>query len=245
MITEPREMPALPETVAVLGLPLHLCPDYGEWVRSRRPHGTHIVTLNAEMAMLAERTPQLATVLHQADLIVPDGAGVVFYLWLRRKKQRRCPGIELAAQLIEQLGHEGNPQPIVLFGAAPGVAEQAGNQWRSRFPHLTIHTQHGYLTDAEKEAFADQLTNLNPALVLVGLGVPRQEYWIADHRDRCPQATWIGVGGSFDIWAGTKQRAPRWLRDKHLEWLYRLYKEPWRWRRMLVLPHFALRSLLP
>ena len=78
---------------------------------------------------------------------------------------------------------------------------------------------------------------------MVGLGVPRQEFWIAQHRHLCPQATWIGVGGSFDIWAGIKSRAPVWLRDNHLEWLYRLYQEPWRWRRMMALPEFALKAI--
>ena len=77
----------------------------------------------------------------------------------------------------------------------------------------------------------------------MGLGVPRQEYWIRQHRHLCPHAIWIGVGGSFDIWSGVKTRAPRWLRENHLEWLYRLYQEPWRWRRMLALPQFFLKAL--
>jgi N-acetylglucosaminyldiphosphoundecaprenol N-acetyl-beta-D-mannosaminyltransferase len=78
----------------------------------------------------------------------------------------------------------------------------------------------------------------------VGLGVPRQELWIAQHRYLCPQAIWIGVGGSFDIWSGTKNRAPAWLGKNNLEWLYRLYQEPWRWRRMLALPEFALKAFV-
>ncbi|TVQ51635.1 MAG: WecB/TagA/CpsF family glycosyltransferase [Spirulina sp. DLM2.Bin59] len=244
MLTQPI-LPAPPERVSVLGLPLHLSPDYAQWWRSRPQAGTHIITLNAEMAMLAERTPELAQILHRADLIVPDGAGVIFYLRLRRKKQRRCPGIELAAQLIEELGRDPQPRTLVFFGAAPGVADTAAQRWRSRFPRLTIHAQHGYLNPQEQGDFAQQLAQWQPDLILVGLGVPRQEYWITQHRHYCPHATWIGIGGSFDIWAGTKQRAPRWLRENHLEWLYRLYQEPWRWRRMLVLPHFAWRSLWP
>ena len=88
------------------------------------------------------------------------------------------------------------------------------------------------------------MEKLQPKIIFVGLGVPRQEIWIREHRHLCPQATWIGVGGSFDIWAGVKLRAPGWLRDNNLEWLYRLYKEPWRWRRMLVLPQFAFKALV-
>ena len=78
----------------------------------------------------------------------------------------------------------------------------------------------------------------------MGLGVPRQELWIAQNRHLCPNSTWIGVGGSFDIWSETKERAPQWLCDNNLEWTYRLYQEPWRWKRMMALPHFAWRALV-
>ncbi|NEO87986.1 MAG: WecB/TagA/CpsF family glycosyltransferase, partial [Spirulina sp. SIO3F2] len=214
-------------------------------VRSRLETGksTHIVTLNAEMAMLADQTPELAQVIQQAELVVPDGAGVVFYLKLRRYTQARCPGIELAASLIEAIGQAQKPWKILFYGAAPGVAEQAAQFWRDRFPQLQIWAQHGYLDTDQAAAFQTQLAAEQPQLILVGLGVPRQEYWITQHRHLCPQATWVGVGGSFDIWAGVKLRAPMWLRENNLEWLYRLYKEPWRWRRMLVLPQFAWAAL--
>jgi N-acetylglucosaminyldiphosphoundecaprenol N-acetyl-beta-D-mannosaminyltransferase len=99
--------------------------------------------------------------------------------------------------------------------------------------------QHGYLKPEDEAAIALTLQRLQPKLILVGMGVPRQEFWIDRHRHLCPQSIWIGVGGSFDIWAGLKVRAPRWIQRAHLEWAYRLYQEPWRWRRMLALPHFA------
>ncbi|MGB0561362.1 MAG: WecB/TagA/CpsF family glycosyltransferase [Spirulinaceae cyanobacterium] len=243
----PREQsPAPPlETQSVFTLPIHLCTDYTAWVRSRLEsgQGTHIVTLNAEMAMLADQTPRLAAVLQNAELVVPDGAGVVFYLKLRRYSQARCPGIELAASVIEAMGRAAEPGKIVFYGAAPGIAEQAAQRWRDRYPQLEIIAQHGYLNEAQAAEFAEFLATAQPQLVLVGLGVPRQEYWITEHRQHCPQATWIGVGGSFDIWAGLKLRAPAWLRENNLEWCYRLYKEPWRWRRMLVLPKFAWAAL--
>ncbi|HEY9835334.1 MAG TPA: WecB/TagA/CpsF family glycosyltransferase, partial [Vampirovibrionales bacterium] len=76
-----------------------------------------------------------------------------------------------------------------------------------------------------------------------GLGVPRQEFWIRENRHLCPEAIWVGVGGSFDIWSGQKERAPVWLQRLQMEWAYRLYQEPWRWRRMLALPQFAWISL--
>ena len=103
---------------------------------------------------------------------------------------------------------------------------------------------HGFLDEAAIAQQQQQLAAIQPEIILVGLGVPRQEYWIEQHRHLCPNALWIGVGGSFDIWSGTKDRAPEWFCKNNLEWLYRLYQEPWRWRRMLALPYFVWRSLL-
>ncbi len=228
---------------SVLGLPVHLMDDYAGWLRSRIKQGigTHVVTLNAEMTMQAEHHATLAKIIRQAELVIPDGAGVVLYLRLLfRQGVRRCPGIELAESLLNE-----TEARLFFYGGAPGVAQTAAATWQQRVPSLSIvGTQHGYLAPEEVEKFKKTLTQLQPQLILVGLGVPRQELWIAQHRYLCPQATWIGVGGSFDIWAGVKSRAPAWLADNHLEWLYRLYQEPWRWRRMLALPQFARKALV-
>lgn len=235
-----------PPTVSVLGLPLHVLNDYSGWLLDRiyQKHGGHVVTLNAEMAMQAEKTPQLIETIRHADLVIPDGAGVVLYLKLLGRKAQRCPGIELAETLLTQMGHD-RLGSVFFYGGAPGVAEQAAQVWQQRSPGLTFAgVQHGFLTSEEQIAFKQQLQDLQPQLILVGLGVPRQEFWIAEHRHLCPKAIWIGVGGSFDIWAGTKTRAPGWLRNNNLEWLYRLYQEPWRWKRMMALPQFAWRSLI-
>ncbi|KGF73617.1 UDP-N-acetyl-D-mannosaminuronic acid transferase [Neosynechococcus sphagnicola sy1] len=236
-----------PATFPVLGIPLHLLENYAAWLaaRLRQHQGGHVVTLNAEMAMQAEKTPELAQVIRQAELVIPDGAGVVLYLKLYGHHVQRSPGIELAEALIQDLGHQGQGHSVFFFGAAPGVADKAAQVWQHRLPNLAIAgSQHGFLSQEDQPAFRQTLQALQPSLILVGLGVPRQEYWIAEHRALCPHAIWIGVGGSLDIWAGTKERAPKWLREHHLEWVYRLYQEPWRWRRMLALPHFAWKALL-
>jgi N-acetylglucosaminyldiphosphoundecaprenol N-acetyl-beta-D-mannosaminyltransferase len=228
---------------SVLGLPVHLTDDYASWVRSRikQSMGTHVVTLNAEMIMQAEHNATLAGIIRQAELVIPDGAGVVLYSRLLfRQPIQRCPGIELAESLLSN-----TKARVFFFGGAPGVAETAAAIWQKQVPNLSIvGTQHGYLSPEELEAFKQTLSQLQLQLILVGLGVPRQELWIAQHRFLCPQATWIGVGGSFDVWAGVKSRAPAWLANNHLEWLYRLYQEPWRWRRMLALPQFAGKALV-
>lgn len=230
-------------TVTILGSPVHLHSDYSHWLRSQlnQKQGLHVVTLNAEMTMQAQRNPQLAQAIHNAELVIPDGAGVVLYLKLIGQSRKRQPGIELAQNLISQL----SPQETVFcYGGKPEVIQQAARNLRQQYPQLNLSgVYHGYLSDNEHQQLLQELDQKQPAVILVGLGVPRQELWIQRHRHHCPQAIWIGVGGSFDIWAGVKPRAPKWMGDNHLEWAYRLYQEPWRWRRMLALPHFALKAL--
>lgn len=234
-----------PKQVPILGLPLNLLDDYSGWLETRLTSklGTHVVTLNAEMAMQAEQNEDLAHIIKKAELVIPDGSGVILYLWLQGYQQRRCPGIELAESLLCQAG-QTESDPVFFFGGAPGVAETAAQRWQTKLPKLAIAgIENGYLTPETEAALKLTLQAKQPRLILVGLGVPRQEFWIAQHRYLCPEAIWIGVGGSFDIWAGIKVRAPGWLRDHHLEWLYRLYQEPWRWRRMMALPQFALKAI--
>ncbi len=230
----------------VLGTPVHILDDYTDWLTGRlaQGQGTHVVTLNAEMSMQAEVNPGLAKIIQGADLIIPDGAGVVLYLNLHGYRVQRCPGIELAEALLQAAATEED-WGVFFYGGAPRVADLAAQKWQQSLPTLRIAgTEHGYHPSETEAALQRKLQTLAPRLILVGLGVPRQEYWIAQHRHLCPNAIWIGVGGSFDIWTGQKFRAPVWLRENHLEWVYRLYKEPWRWRRMLALPHFALRALI-
>lgn len=235
-----------PKTVSVLKSPVHLLNDYTGWLvqRMHASKGTHVVTLNAEMAILAEKNPDVATAIREADLVIPDGAGIVIYLRMRGQRQQRCPGIELAESLLERVGQLGNAYPIVFYGGKPGVTEKAAQTWRQRVPAISIIANHGYLSPAEEDSWKETLKTTQPKLIFVGLGVPRQEFWIRQHRYLCPNAIWIGVGGSFDIWSGTKERAPAWFCDNNLEWLYRLYQEPWRWKRMMALPKFFWKALL-
>ena len=240
-------MAAMPKQFPVMGLSVHLLENYPSWLLSclEQQQGIHVVTLNAEMVMQAETNPTLATIIQKAELVIPDGAGVVLYLWLQGKAVRRCPGIELAEALIEQSVQPSAPYSLFFYGGKPGVASTAAMMWTQKVDGLAIAgSQHGYLSPSEQQELQQTLLELQPRLIFVGLGVPRQELWIAEHRHLCPQAIWIGVGGSLDIWAGITNRAPAWIGNIHLEWLYRLYQEPWRWRRMLALPKFAWRALI-
>jgi N-acetylglucosaminyldiphosphoundecaprenol N-acetyl-beta-D-mannosaminyltransferase len=229
----------------VLGLPVHILDDYAGWLieRLHQGLGSHVVTLNAEMAMQAEKNQALGDIIRSAELVIPDGSGVVLYLRMRGKPAKRYPGIELAESLLQQAGKLPDSEPIFFFGGAPGVTAKAAESWQQKVDYLSISAQHGYLSADEETEFCESLKKSQPKIIFVGLGVPRQEFWIAKNRHLCPKSIWVGVGGSFDIWAGTKDRAPAWFCDNHLEWLYRLYQEPWRWRRMLALPQFALKAL--
>ena len=212
---------------------------YIAWLRDRIQNGvgTHTITVNAEMIMLGRHDRQFASALQEADLLTPDGAGVVLALKLQGTHIPRCPGIELSERLVEVAAVEG--WVVYLLGGKADVFETVLAEWHKRYPTLIVEGCNGYFDSDVESAIVDRLSTLQPQIVFVGLGSPRQEYWIRKHRSVVPKATWIGIGGSLDIWAGTKERAPQWMRDRHLEWLYRLYKEPWRWQRMLALPKFA------
>ena len=234
---------------------MHLVNDYDLWLAHRIEQrlGCHVITLNAEMTMQAGQNPALANIIRRAELVIPDGSGIVFYMRLHGKRVKRIPGIELAQRLLKRSiqFNESLSKPlseswsIFFFGGAPGVAETAAWKWQQDLPGVAIvGVQNGYLKPEDEPNFLQTLKTLQPRLIYVGLGVPRQELWISQHRHVCPNSVWIGVGGSFDVWAGTKDRAPKWFCDNHLEWLYRLYQEPWRWKRMIALPKFAIRSIV-
>lgn len=233
------------KTFPVLDLPVHLSNNYEHWIINRLDQGlsTHIVTMNSEMVMMAQNNSELAQIIQKADLVVPDGSGIVLYLWRRGEKQPRVAGIELASSLLEKLGERGQDCPICFYGGVPGVSEKAAQAWQEKVPNIKITYNHGYLSEDELQSWCDRIQEIQPKLILVGLGVPRQEMWIAKHRYLAPNAIWIGVGGSFDIWAGVKDRAPKFLCDNNLEWLYRLYQEPHRWKRMLALPKFFWKAI--
>ena len=225
---------------AVLGLPVHIHENYSDWLAQRLQanQGTHVVTINAEMTMQARKDKNLANIIKQADLVVPDGSGIVLYLRSQGQKINRCPGIELSEQVVQIAA--AKQWRIFLIGGAPKVVDTVAESWRQKWSDIKIAGMHdGYFDEAIEQQICEKLQSSQPDLILVGLGVPRQELWIQQYRHLCPNAVWIGVGGSFDIWSGIKTRAPEWFGKNNLEWLYRLYQEPWRWRRMLSLPHFV------
>ncbi|NJK34388.1 MAG: WecB/TagA/CpsF family glycosyltransferase [Oscillatoriales cyanobacterium SM2_2_1] len=233
------------KTSSVLDLPIHITDSYIQWIveQWQQRKGLHIITLNAEMTMQAQHNEQLSTIIKRAELVIPDGAGVTLFLKSKGEKVQRCPGIELAQDLLAVACQ--NQWRICLIGGTPSVLEKTLHHWQTKLSGLQIlNAFDGYFGSDQESMILQTLAELQPDLILVALGVPRQEVWIAQNRDHCPHAIWMGVGGSFDVWAGVKKRAPRLLRENNLEWLYRLYQEPWRWRRMLALPQFVWRVVI-
>ncbi|MCS5698003.1 WecB/TagA/CpsF family glycosyltransferase [Cyanobium sp. FGCU-52] len=220
----------------VLGVGVDLGDIRAECLALHRRGGGQIVTLNAEMTMAARADQRLGQAIEAAELVIPDGAGVVWALRRQGRRVRRAPGIETARWLLDHAAAEG--WSVALVGASPEVMERLRLRLRRELPALNlVFSVDGYQQPADWPLLESELLALDPDLVLVALGVPRQELWIHGLAGR-RRGLWMGVGGSFDVWAGIKKRAPSWMGALQIEWLYRLIQEPSRWRRMLALPEF-------
>lgn len=207
-----------------------------KFIASGTPH--HIVTLNAEIAYRASRDSGLLDIINRAGLVTPDGAGVVWAArFLGTPVPERVTGVDLVEALAARAAKKG--WRLFFYGAAPGVAEKARDRLLSRYPGLKISgTAHGYLPPREEEDLLARLKALRPDILLVALGAPKQERWIARHLEELGIPVAIGVGGALDVLAGEARRAPLWMQRKGMEWLYRLLKDPKRVKRMMALPKF-------
>lgn len=204
----------------------------------------HVVTVNPEFLVIAGERPEFRATLNHAELAVADGVGLVLASWLLGMPlPTRLAGVDLADELVGLAAARG--YGVFLLGAAPGVAQQAAEALRKRHPRLIISGAYaGSPEPGEEQALVARINAASPHVLLVAFGSPQQELWIARQRGRLQVAVAMGVGGAFDFLSGRVRRAPRWMRALGLEWLYRLLREPWRWRRMLRLPVFAGRVLL-
>lgn len=233
-----------PRQSRILGQPVHLVdlPAALDWLSSELGRGApqFVVAQNPETVMRCCEDAELAEIVgRRATLVVPDGVGLaVAGRLLGLKPIPRLPGIELFEALLGMAATEG--WTVFLYGAAPGVAARAAAVAAGRHPGLRVAgTLHGF--DGDEAAVVDAIRRAAPDFLFVALGTPAQERWIARHRERLPVALAMGVGGSFDVLAGRVARAPAVWRRAGLEWLYRLGRQPRRWRRMRVLPVYLWR----
>lgn len=200
----------------------------------------HIVTLNPELVMRARRDAGLARVLRAARVVTADGVGVVGALRLAgQPAPARVTGVDLIVALAREAAARG--LPIFLLGAPPGVAQETAERLAELAPNVRIVGWWAGSPQPRDDAEAVARIRASGArLVFVAYGAPAQEFWIARNLSALPALVAIGVGGAYDMLTGRIPRAPRWMRAAGLEWLHRLARQPYRWRRMLALPHFAL-----
>lgn len=201
--------------------------------------GPHlVVTPNPEIVQRAEKDRAFSQILTQADLVLPDGVGVIYAAKiLGRPLRARVPGIDFASALMGRAAGLG--KRLYLLGAAPGVAEQAAVNLRAAYPGLVVCGTHdGYFK--EDGPVIDNVRAAKADIVFVCLGAPKQEKWIAQNGEAAGARLYVGLGGSLDVFAGRVERAPEGFQKLGLEWLYRLMKEPSRAGRMAKLPLFLV-----
>ncbi len=205
--------------------------------------GHHLVaTVNPEFVMGAQKDREFARVLEAADLCLADGTGVV---WAARRNGCRLSGPVTGVDLVPHLAElcERRGFRLFLLGAAPGVAAELAAAFRARHPRLEVAAHSGSPDPASDEQTLELITGHRTQVLLVAFGAPRQELWIDRVQGRIGSGVAIGVGGAFDYLTGRVPRAPGWMRQAGLEWLYRLIRQPWRIRRMMALPVYAIKVI--
>ncbi len=209
-----------------------------DWAYSR--HG-QIVTINPEMISAAQSNPEFADIIKKAELVVADGIGVEIGLKILGYSVKRIAGIDLGKALIEKFTASG--KSVAMIGAKPGVVDSAVVNLSKEYQNLNVVYSHDGYFDNDEDII-DSVISANPDLILVALGSPKQEFFIHNIKEKLPNSTLIGLGGSFDVWAGVVERAPKIYQKLGLEWLYRTLKEPKRFKRIFpTLPLFVLKVL--
>ena len=202
------------------------------------PGAHYVVTPNPEIVEVCRENPEAAKAVNGADLVLPDGIGVIKgAAMLGTPLKERTPGVEFAAHLMERMAKEG--LSLYLLGAKPGIAEMAAQKLTERYPGLRIAGTHdGYFK--EDAPVVEVIRSSSADAVFVCLGAPKQEFWMAKNGEATGAHLLCGLGGSLDVFAGTVERAPKFFCDHGLEWFYRLCKEPRRIGRMMKLPLFLV-----
>ena len=211
------------------------------------------LSFNPELIVRAYSDPAAAAALLEADLCYPDGVGAV---WAAARQggrlkdpgggpsvpAQRVAGVDLAGRVLELAAERG--LSVYFLGAAPGVAEEAARRQSELHPGLVVAgTHHGYFQGPDEAEVVEAVRSSGADIVLVAMGAPKQEVLLHRYRDSWGAGVALGVGGSFDVWAGTVKRAPATVQKAKVEWLYRLATDPRRAHRQLALPRYAGRVI--
>ncbi|MBQ9992677.1 MAG: WecB/TagA/CpsF family glycosyltransferase [Firmicutes bacterium] len=209
-----------------------------QFIREKRM--AHIVTLNAEIAYIAQSDEKLQNIINNAALVTPDGTGIVWAAQtLGDPVSERVAGVDLMEQLCKQAAEKGHK--VFLLGAEDGVARDAAAALQKKYTGLEVcGTYHGFFLK-EETGLAGVITMIEDSgadILFVAMGAPKQEFIIQKMMDYLPSMVIIGVGGSFDVFAGRVKRAPKLIQKMRLEWLWRTVLQPSRWKRTMRLPLF-------
>ena len=202
----------------------------------------YAVTPNPEIVWLCRGDDSLRAAINDAFLVLPDGIGVIYGAKiLGTPLKARIPGIDFISALLSRMAETG--KSVFLFGSKPGVAEAAAENLAAAHPGIVISgTCDGYFSD--DGPIIQKINDASPDLLLVCLGAPKQELWMAENVSKLNVRLMAGLGGSLDVFAGNVKRAPEAWQRLGLEWLYRLIKEPRRIKRMIKLPLFGLAVIM-
>jgi N-acetylglucosaminyldiphosphoundecaprenol N-acetyl-beta-D-mannosaminyltransferase len=238
--------------IGILGVRVHDCDEAGAlraiegFLEEQPPRLHHVVTVNPEFIMEARHNRPFRDLLNTADLATPDGVGIVLAARMLGDRVRgRATGVAIVGGLAELSQRRG--YTLFLLGAAPGVAEEAAQALRRLYPQVrVVGTYAGSPQEADLPDILARLHRAQPDVLLVAYGAPRQDLWIQRHHEALPGSVKLamGVGGVFDYLSGRVPLAPTLMRRIGLEWLYRLIKQPWRWRRILRVFAFGALVLL-
>ena len=212
-----------------------------EMLKEPRQHA--VFTPNSEMVYAAFKDDKFCDILNSADMLTPDGIGIVYASKiLKRPLAERAGGYDVACNVIDRIA--GSGERLYLFGGKPGVSEKAAENLKNKYPFINIvGTHNGYFSPDEESGIIDSINESEADILFVCLGSPMQEKWIYKNRERLSCRIMMGIGGSLDVFAGVAERAPVGWQKSGFEWLYRLIKEPKRFWRMLALPKFAITVL--
>ena len=203
-------------------------------------HG-QVVTINPEMIETACKNSEFANIINSSEMVVPDGIGVQLGLKILGKNVKRIAGIELGKALLVRSAQTN--KRVALIGAKEDVLTLAVSKLKNEIPNLNIVYSHNGYFENDFDIL-DNIVHSEPDVILVALGSPKQEFFNSQLKLRLPNAVMIGLGGSFDVWAGVVKRAPKIYQSLGLEWLYRTIKEPQRFKRIFpTLPVFIIKVI--
>lgn len=206
--------------------------------------GAHVVTINPEMIELGNKNQEFANMLNNADFIIPDGIGIRIALKMNGIEQEQIPGVEFAKDMIKICANK--QYPIALIGAKEEILIKTKEKLLKEYPGLIIsYSRNGYFNEEQEQGIISELAEKQPKLILLALGAPKQDFFTSKCKQQLPHSTFIGVGGSFDVWSGEVKRAPMFYRKIGCEWLYRVLKQPSRFKRIFpTLPLFLIKVII-